>query len=182
VRKRRLTPTPRANRLSSDAPFSDRFLPDRMNGAGIGRPEAPSTAEFDAFRANEFPRSVLGCSFRRSRDRGESERTRRRSIDFCNRREGRAHPRAARYPARQRFSRGRSAIEGRGRQAPVTRLGVELPHCRSPRPDQASPRRTLGLLGSKAGTLVGQGVGEHSWRGCRRPVPPRSAFDLPRER
>jgi hypothetical protein len=87
-------------------------------------------------------------------------------IDFCNRREGRAHPRAARYPVRQRYSRGRSAIEGHGRQAPVTRLGVELPPCRSLRSDQASSERTRGLLGWNAGTLVGQRVGEHSWRGA----------------
>jgi hypothetical protein len=92
-------------------------------------------------------------------------------IDFCNRREGRAHPGATRYPARRRSSRRRSTIEGRGRQAPVTRLGVELPHCRSLRSDQALPRRTRGLLGSKAGTPVEHGIGKHSWRGCHRTVP-----------
>jgi len=54
LRNRRVTPTPRANRLSSDAPFSDRFLPDRMNGAGIGRPGAPSTAESTLFARTSF--------------------------------------------------------------------------------------------------------------------------------
>lgn len=92
-------------------------------------------------------------------------------IDFCNRREGRAHPGAARLPARLRNSRGRSAIEGRGRQAPVTRLGVELPHCRSLRPDQACPRRTRGLLGSKAGTRVGQWFGDNPGEGAAGPCP-----------
>jgi hypothetical protein len=79
-------------------------------------------------------------------------------IDFCNRREGRAHPGATRLPARLRDSRGRSAIEGRGRQAPVTRLGVELPRCRSLRPDQACPRRTSACSARKRAPLSGSGL------------------------
>ena len=97
--RRRLTPTPRANRLSSDAPFSDRLLPDRMNGAGIGRPGAPSTAESTLFGRTSFlarTRRLVSPKPRPGRKRADQAPL----IDFCNRREGRAHPRAARYPAR----------------------------------------------------------------------------------
>jgi hypothetical protein len=92
-------------------------------------------------------------------------------IDFCNRREGRAHPRAARYPVRQRHSRGRSAIEGHGRQAPVTRLGVELPHCRSLRPDQASARSREACSDRQRAPLSGKGSASIPGEGCDRPVP-----------
>jgi hypothetical protein len=73
--------------------------------------------------------------------------------DLCNRREGRAHPRATRYPCTGVFSADVWPSKAAGGRAPVTRLGVELPLHRSPRPDQASARSTRGLLGSKAGTL-----------------------------
>jgi hypothetical protein len=92
-------------------------------------------------------------------------------IDFCNRREGRAHPGTTRYPARQRGSRGRAAIEGHGRQAPVTRLGVELPHCRSLRPDQASARSREACSDRQRAPLSGKGSASIPGEGCDRPVP-----------
>jgi hypothetical protein len=67
---------------------SDRFPPDRMNGFGLRRSRAPSIAN------------------------GVFRRTGRPINDFCNRREGRAHPGAARHPARRRVERRRVAIEG----------------------------------------------------------------------
>jgi hypothetical protein len=56
VLRRRFAPTPRANRRSSDAPFSNRFPPDRMNGAGVRRFRAPSIHETAPFAWVEFPR------------------------------------------------------------------------------------------------------------------------------
>jgi hypothetical protein len=91
--------------------------------------------------------------------------------DFCNRREGRAHPGAARYPARQRVARRRLVIEDHGRQAPVTRLGVELPPCRSPRPDQASSRKREACSNRKRAPLSGNDSASTPGGECRQPVP-----------
>lgn len=55
--RRRFTSTLRANWLFSDAPFSDRLPPDRMNDAGFRRPGAPSIHEASPFARVEFPRS-----------------------------------------------------------------------------------------------------------------------------
>jgi hypothetical protein len=73
-------------------------------------------------------------------------------------------------------------IEGAGGRAPVTRLEVVLPLCRSPRLDQASARGSRGLLESKADTLVGQRCGRETRSGSRSRRAPRPVFDLPRER
>jgi len=179
--RRRLTPTPRANRFSSDAPFSDRLLPDRMNGAGIGRPGAPSTAESTLFGRTSFlarTRRLVSPKPRPGRKRADQAPL----IDFCNRREGRAHPRAARYPARPAsFTTGgwpAKATGGRHR-LPGWESSSRLP-VTPPRPSVA--RRARGLLGAKAGTLVGQRIGKSILEGVRPTRAPRPVFDLPRER
>jgi hypothetical protein len=106
-----------------------------------------------------------------------------RSPTFCNRREGRAHPGAIRYPARPRDFRASGwPSTATGSRAPVTRLGVELPLCRSLRPDQASARGARGLLGSRAGALVGRHGDREPGAAPVRLAIPRLAFDLPRER
>jgi hypothetical protein len=92
-------------------------------------------------------------------------------IDFCNRREGRAHPGATRFPAASVFSTRAMAIEGRGRQRTGYPAGSRAPALpvASTRPSFGTWPR--GLLDSKTGTLVGQELGKHSWRGCVRPTP-----------
>jgi len=80
-------------------------------------------------------------------------------IDFCNRREDRAHPGATRYPVRRRVERERLAIEGRGRQGTGYPAGSRAPALpvASTRPSfdakRERPART------EAGTLVGRESG-----------------------
>jgi hypothetical protein len=178
---RRLTPTPRANRLSSDAPFSDRLLPDRMNGAGIGRPGAPSTAESTLFGRTSFlarTRRLVSPKPRPGRKRADQAPL----IDFCNRREGRAHPRAARYPVRQRHSRGgrpSKATGGRHRlpgwESSSRAAGRFVPTKRRPKGREAcSDGMRAPLSGNGSANIPGEGLPPtHA---------PRPAFDLPRER
>jgi hypothetical protein len=128
---RRFAPTPRASRLSFDTPFSNRFLPDRMNGSGTPRFGAPSITE----------------------------------SDLCNRREGRAHPRATRHPARRRVQRRRLAIEGRGRQStgyPAGSRAPALPVALT-RPSFGTRRERPARI--EADTLVGQRSGRKTRRG-----------------
>jgi hypothetical protein len=92
-------------------------------------------------------------------------------MNFCNRREGRAHPRATRYPARRTRARCRRwPSKATGGGAPVTRLGVELPLHRSLRLDQASARRLERPARIEADTLVGQAVRPRSPEGL--PIAP----------
>jgi hypothetical protein len=80
VVRRRFVPTPRANRLSSDASFLDRFTPDPMNGAGALRPETPSIAEAASFARVEFPRSGWGRRSSTSATDVKVEHTRERRV------------------------------------------------------------------------------------------------------
>ena len=91
-------------------------------------------------------------------------------MNFCNRREDRAHPGATVAPHEA------------GGRAPVTRLGVELPLHRSLRPDQASARTHERPARIEADTLVGQRRIRETRSGSRKRRAPRPAFDLPRER
>jgi hypothetical protein len=81
----------------------------------------------------------LGSSIRRGRDRDESERTKTPLIDFCNRREGRAHPGAARHPARRRVERRAVAIR-RPRAAEHRLPGWESSSRSADRPDPTKLR------------------------------------------
>jgi hypothetical protein len=179
--RRRLTPTPRANRFSSDAPFSDRLLPDRMNGAGIGRPGTPSTAESTLFGRTSFlarTRRLVSPKPRPGRKRADQAPL----IDFCNRREGRAHPRAARYPARPvSFTTGgwpAKATGGRHRlpgwESSSRAAGHLDPTKRRPKGER--PAR------SESGHPCRATDRKSILEGVRPTRAPRPVFDLPRER
>lgn len=130
--RRRIAPTLLANWFSSDAPFGS--LP-----AGPHERFRPSTTQSAFHRQRVF------------------RRTGRPINDFCNRREGRAHPGAARHPARRRVERRRVAIEGL-RAAEHRLPGWESSSRSTGHPDSTKLRHecTRGLLESKVGTLVGQ--------------------------
>jgi hypothetical protein len=107
-----------------------------MNGAGISRPGAPSAAE-------ELPAN------------------RKLPVDFCNQREGRAHPVAARYPAHRRVERWRrpSKVE---RAAKHRLPGWESSSRFTGRPDSTKLRHEAreACSESEADTLVGRGGGQ----------------------
>lgn len=149
-------PTLHENRLSSDAPSGS--LP-----AGPHEQSGVRTIQ-SAFRRRAAPTNREPCA------------------DFCNQREGRAHPRAARSPARRRVERLRRPSKAAGGGAPVTRLGVELPLHRSPRPDQASAVKRERPARIEAGTLVGRRGGRKPGAASAHHVPRGPPYGLPRER